>query len=295
MLMFECEYGEGHTFDAQVIKTGGTSYALAADWTPVAGDIKVSVDNGTPANINALPTYVANVGWRWVLSVAETTGKMTKILIKDQDGPAIQEQFFVVTTRDHPSAHRPDGVVFKGTCSSGTAAQFIMPAGGGISAIDDAYTGCTFEVTAGTGALVSWGQILDYIASTRTFITHIPASGSVPAQGRLSPVTLDNTSVIKLRSRLPLVGAPVAFSGGKIAASLDDTERGAAADKLIGRRINGGADGGRTIGSAFAAIRNKVTIEGSTLTVFDVDDTTILYTAVVTYVARNPLGSVDPA
>lgn len=294
MLMFECEYGEGHTFDAQMIKAGSTDYALAADWTPAAGDVKVSIDGAAAANITALPTYVANVGWRFVLSAAETVGKRVKILVTDSAVKEVADQFFVVTTRDHPSAHAPNGVLFKGTISSGTSAQFVMPAGGGISGIDDAYTGCTFEVTAGTGAGVAWGQVLDYIASTRTFIFHIPASGSVPAQGRQSPVALDATSVVKLRL-FPLVGTAVNVAGGKIAGSLDDTERAAVADKFLARRINGGADGGRSVSSAFALVRNKVTLAGDTLTVFDVDDTTVLFTAVVTYAARNPLGSVDPA
>ena len=41
-------------------------------------------------------------------------------------------------------------------------------------------------------------------------------------------------------------------------ASLDATERGAIADKLLGRSIAGGADGGRSVTSALRSIRNKV-------------------------------------
>jgi len=54
------------------------------------------------------------------------------------------------------------------------------------------------------------------------------------------------------------------------------------ADALLGRSIAGGADGGRTVESALASLRNRVVISGGTLTVYDVDDTTPLWTGAIT-------------
>lgn len=70
----------------------------------------------------------------------------------------------------------------------------------------------------------------------------------------------------------------------------------AIADTLLGRRISGGASTGRTVSQALATIRNKVDISGNTLTVYDVDDVTPLYTATITSSsAANPITGIDPS
>lgn len=69
----------------------------------------------------------------------------------------------------------------------------------------------------------------------------------------------------------------------------------AIADTFLGRRISGGASTGRTVGQALATIRNKVSISGTTLTVYDVDDTTPLYTATITSSSTaEPITGIDP-
>lgn len=67
------------------------------------------------------------------------------------------------------------------------------------------------------------------------------------------------------------------------------------ADKLLGRSIAGGADGGRTVTQALRALRNRWTIVAGTLTVFQENDTTADWTAVVTTTAGDPITEVDPA
>lgn len=75
------------------------------------------------------------------------------------------------------------------------------------------------------------------------------------------------------------------------------------ADAHIARNIAGGSDGGRTVGHVYAMQRNKVTLtsidEGAgtaTMNVYDVDDTTLLYTAACTLTAvTKQLTAVDPA
>lgn len=67
------------------------------------------------------------------------------------------------------------------------------------------------------------------------------------------------------------------------------------ADRLLGRNIAGGSDGGRTVTSAFRKIRNRVAIAGGTMTVYQEDDAATDHTAAVTTAAGNPITEVDPS
>lgn len=93
-----------------------------------------------------------------------------------------------------------------------------------------------------------------------------------------------------------------AYDPAKTAAQAGDAmalttgERGSVADKVLGRNIAGGSDGGRTVTSAFRVMRNKVVVSGGTLTVYAEDDTTVAYTATITTdPAAEPITSVDPS
>jgi hypothetical protein len=68
------------------------------------------------------------------------------------------------------------------------------------------------------------------------------------------------------------------------------------ADYLLGRNIAGGSDGGRTVKDAFRALRNKSEIVGTTLTVYQENDTTSAWTATVSSSASaDPVTGIDPA
>jgi hypothetical protein len=70
------------------------------------------------------------------------------------------------------------------------------------------------------------------------------------------------------------------------------------ADKVLGRNIEGGVDGGRTVGSALAPLRNKVVLDpiAKTITVYDKTDAVVLWSGVyVTTAGAEPMTTVDPA
>jgi hypothetical protein len=68
------------------------------------------------------------------------------------------------------------------------------------------------------------------------------------------------------------------------------------ADALLGRNIAGGSSTGRTVSQAFDRIRNKVTVSGTTLTVYQTDDATSSWSATLTLdAAADPVTAVDPA
>jgi hypothetical protein len=67
------------------------------------------------------------------------------------------------------------------------------------------------------------------------------------------------------------------------------------ADKVLLRSLASGADGGRTVRDALRFNRNRFTIAGGTLTVYEEDDATIAWTAVITQTAGDPVSASDPA
>lgn len=78
-------------------------FAGNADWTPAAGDVKVSIDGGVEANIGTLPTFV-NGAWEFVLTAPELTGKTITVRIHDAAGDEVADQFIVIETFGHASA-----------------------------------------------------------------------------------------------------------------------------------------------------------------------------------------------
>ncbi len=67
------------------------------------------------------------------------------------------------------------------------------------------------------------------------------------------------------------------------------------ADALLGRNLAGGSNGGRMVKDALRPSRNKVSISGSAVTVFEEDDTTPAWTgALTTNASADPITAVDP-
>ena len=66
------------------------------------------------------------------------------------------------------------------------------------------------------------------------------------------------------------------------------------ADRTLARSLAGNADGGRTVQDAFRVLRNRTQIDGSTITVYQEDDTTSAWTGSVT-TAANSISQVNPA
>jgi phage-related protein len=83
-----------------LIKKGVVDFAVGADYTPSAGDVKVSKDGGAAANIGTLPTAVVmgnTTYWEFHLSASELTCRNLAVTISD-NSTAIEDQMFVVET-----------------------------------------------------------------------------------------------------------------------------------------------------------------------------------------------------
>lgn len=90
-----------------VRKAGSNDFAGSADWTPAAGDVKISVDGGDFANTTNLPSAIGGTGskgWTLTLTAAEYTGKQMIVQIVDQATKAIEDQCILIETFGHASA-----------------------------------------------------------------------------------------------------------------------------------------------------------------------------------------------
>lgn len=87
------------------------------------------------------------------------------------------------------------------------------------------------------------------------------------------------------------------FAAGAVDAVAIATDAGQEiADRILQRNIASGSDGGRSVAEALYALRNRVAIDGSIGTVFQVNDTSSAWTFSVTTVSTNSglIQQVDP-
>lgn len=109
------EVGGNSSFDAGTL---GTTVA------GVDGDITVSVDGAAfygvvnaPATVNAIRVLIPDE--------FETRGKIIQYTFEDAPAKAYADEVVVLETEDHPSAQRPNGVLYKGTATSVTSSTLV--------------------------------------------------------------------------------------------------------------------------------------------------------------------------
>lgn len=151
--MIQGRYGVALTFAAPIVKAGGDDFAASADWTPAAGDVKVSKDRGAGANITTLPTIVTSINtWSWPLSATEMEAQEVEVIVVDAATKAVKDQGFRIITL-------PPGALYTGKASAGGANTITIPTGLNIK------SGQVLELHGGTGA----GQALvvnSYVSGT---------------------------------------------------------------------------------------------------------------------------------
>lgn len=86
-----------------VPKAGSTDFATGSDWTPATGDVKLSKDGGSQANIGSLPTF-SNGAWEFQLTGTELSCKQLEIMVVDSATKAIVDQAILIETFGNASA-----------------------------------------------------------------------------------------------------------------------------------------------------------------------------------------------
>jgi hypothetical protein len=99
--------GSGSDIYIPIVKRGVVDFAVSADWTPAAGDVKISIDGGAAANIGTLPTAVTmgnGAYWKFVFSNGELTGKKMVVEVADSATKAVEDQCFLIETHGNALA-----------------------------------------------------------------------------------------------------------------------------------------------------------------------------------------------
>ncbi len=90
-----------------IIKRGVIDFAVGADWTPAAGDVKISIDGAAAANVTNLPVAIVmgnTAMWDYSLTSGELTGKKIRISVADAATKAVEDTFFEIDTYGNASA-----------------------------------------------------------------------------------------------------------------------------------------------------------------------------------------------
>jgi hypothetical protein len=101
------KYGTATHIYLPMIKRGAVDYAVGADWSPAAGDVKISIDGGTASNVTNLPAAITmgnTAQWDFSLTSGELSGKKITISVADSSTKAVEDQFFDIETYGNASA-----------------------------------------------------------------------------------------------------------------------------------------------------------------------------------------------
>lgn len=157
------KYGVATTVYFTPLDAGTTNFAVGADWTPVAGDVKIDKDEAGPGNVGTLPSAVASGNgayWKLPLSVAELTAALIVITVIDAAAKAIED--VVITIETYGNASAQHAVDLDDSVRAGLTALPAVAAGaeGGVALVGEAYSGtaaagATATITLDAGASAS--------------------------------------------------------------------------------------------------------------------------------------------
>lgn len=163
------------------------------------------------------------------------------------------------------------------------------------AAADKVWSSATRTLTSfGTLAQDIWDKATSALTTVgsigKLLVTDIDAtiSSRLATSGYTAP---DNTSITAIKAKTDnLPASPAAVSDIPTSAQV--------ADKLLGRNLAGGSDGGRTVTESLRPLRNKidaVSVPGSVLIMAEDDTTESWRAALTTDAAALPIVEIDPA
>jgi hypothetical protein len=223
--------GSGADVYINIPKAGSANHAVSADWTPAAGDVKVSVDGGAAANIGTLPTAIAmgnSAIWKFVFTNSELTGKFVSVTVADSATKAVDDTGFSIETYGHASAAHPFD----------------------LGAASSAQTGDTYAiVNSGTHGNAALKTLIDTVDDL--IDTEVSAIKTKTDQLTFTVANQVDANALGLATSLrPGIRKNVALANFEIVMT-DSTTHAPATGKTVTvtRSIDGGAFGGGTLGS----------------------------------------------
>lgn len=211
-MAFLSKYGVARHIYIAVPKAGSANHAVGADWTPVAGDVKISKDGGAAANVTNLPTAIAmgsSAIWDFSLTTTELQAAQVVVTVADSATKAVDDTGFEIELYGNASAQHvvdlADGVragltalpnaaaeAAGGLYTRGTGAgQIAQDANGNVRAnVDTIKTNAvvndgtiTFPTTA---TLASTTNITAGIITTAVNLANAPTAGDFTAAMKTS-------------------------------------------------------------------------------------------------------------
>lgn len=101
------KYGAATHIYIPIVKRAVVDFAVGADWTPAAGDVKISKNGGAAANVTNLPTAIAmgnGAIWDFSLTATEMEAEQVVVTVADSATKAVEDQAFVIETYGNASA-----------------------------------------------------------------------------------------------------------------------------------------------------------------------------------------------
>lgn len=106
-MAFLSKYGAARHIYVPMIKRGVVDFALSADWTPAAGDVKISKDGGAAANVTNLPAAITmgnTAMWDFSITATEMQAAQIHVTVADSSTKAVEDTMFIVETYGNASA-----------------------------------------------------------------------------------------------------------------------------------------------------------------------------------------------
>jgi hypothetical protein len=140
---FLSKYGVARHIYIAIPKAGSANHAVGADWTPAAGDVKISKDGGAAANVTNLPTAIAmgnSALWDFSLTATELQAAQIVVTVSDSATKAVDDTGFEVETYGNASAqHEADlDTPIASQASVNTIDDFLDTEVAAIKAVTDA-------------------------------------------------------------------------------------------------------------------------------------------------------------
>lgn len=259
---------------------------LQANPTLAAGDVKIAKDDGAPVNLATLPVVDADFTKRVKVSLSATEMDADQVTLLFVDAAGAEWCDLMVNIQT--VAKQNDDLASQ--ASVDTIDDFLDTEVAAIKAQTDnlptdpadqsLVIAATDAIMARLGAPAGASLSAD-IAAIEAQTDDIGAAGA-------GLTALGDTRLANLDAAVSSRAAPGA------AMALTAAERAAVADRLIDRNIEGGADGGRTVGEGLGFLRNKWAVVGNVLTVYRADGVTPWWTANLTTEERNAIQGFAP-
>ncbi|TAL13939.1 hypothetical protein EPN95_04600 [Patescibacteria group bacterium] len=281
--------GAGADIYIPIIKRAVVDFAVGADFTVAAGDVKISIDGAAAANIGTLPVALAmgnGAVWKFVFTNAELTGKYITVTVVDAATKAVEDQSFVIETYGNASALHPFDL---GTANVTTGTNLDKTGYTLTAAEYAALVNLIFdELTAEARTAGSYGQLIKDNLNA--------AVGSRAIPGDLMGLVAGAITNLKFAAGAIDAAAIATDAFGALELAADAVNE--IADGILDRNMGTGTDSGsptvRTLRQAVRFLRNRWAIAAGTLTVYKEDDITASWTSTITTTAGNPVSESDP-